>query len=136
MLRTNDIFKKASFKSREIAMINCQSKITPSLTNLKGKTMLHTGIDFHIALCTVNDSETGIARTKIKTDPQTILTYLHQWSEPHKVTVECTRWKIFSSFLVFLQIIGNLRCAKLAELTGSESRCKFRHASQCRIESH
>ena len=65
--------------------------------------MLYTGIDLHrrvIALCTVNENGTVIARTRIKTDPQSILTYFHQWSEPHKAVVECTTgWYWFCDLL-------------------------------------
>ena len=98
-----DIFKKVSFESREMIKINSHINSIASLTNPKENTMLYTGIDLHrrvIALCTVNDSGTVIARTKIKTDPQAILTYFHQWSEPHRAVVECTTgWYWFCDLL-------------------------------------
>ena len=65
--------------------------------------MLYTGIDLHrrvIALCTVNDSGTVLARNKIKTDPAAILNYFHQWSDPHRAVVECTTgWYWFCDLL-------------------------------------
>ncbi len=84
-------------------MISCQMKTIKQLTNPKEKAMLYTGIDLHrriIALCTVNDGGTVIARTKIKTDPQAILTYFHQWPEPHRAVVESTTgWYWFCDLL-------------------------------------
>ena len=55
--------------------------------------MLYTGIDLHrrlIVICTVNDNGTIVARTKIKTEPEAVMTYVRQWTEPHRAVVECT----------------------------------------------
>ncbi len=76
------ILKTVSFKSRGVAMISCQNKISPRLTNLKERPMLYTGIDLHrhvIALCTVNENGTVVARSRVKTDPAVILVYFRQW---------------------------------------------------------
>jgi transposase len=98
-----DIWKKVSFESREMLMISCQIKTIKQLTNPKEKAMLYTGIDLHrrvIALCTVNESGTVLARSRIKTDPEAILTYFHQWSEPHRAVVESTSgWYWFCDLL-------------------------------------
>ncbi len=74
-------------------MINFQNKISPHLTNLKEKPMLYTGIDLHrcvIALCTVNENGTVVARSRVKTDPAAILTYFRQWPDRHRAAVEST----------------------------------------------
>jgi transposase len=70
---------------------------------LKGGPMVYTGIDLHrriVAFCTVNDSGTVLARTKMKTEPERILTYFRQWSDPHRAVVECTTgWYWFCDLL-------------------------------------
>jgi transposase len=55
--------------------------------------MLYTGIDLHrriIVMCTVNESGAVIARSRIKTEPDALTTYFHQWTDPHQAVVECT----------------------------------------------
>ena len=39
---------------------------------------------------TVNDSEAIVARTKIKTEPDAVVAYFRQWTDPHRAVVECT----------------------------------------------
>ena len=56
--------------------------------------MFYTGIDLHrqtVVVCTVNDSGTVVARSKMKTEPDVIEAYFRQWAtESQRAVVECT----------------------------------------------
>jgi len=55
--------------------------------------MLYSGVDLHrrlIAICTVNETGTIIARSKMKTDPELVTAYFQQWPDQHRAVVECT----------------------------------------------
>ena len=56
--------------------------------------MLYSGIDLHrrsIVICTVDESGSIIERRNIKTRPELIVAYFHQWSDhEHRAVVECT----------------------------------------------
>jgi transposase len=65
--------------------------------------MLYSGVDLHrrvIVLCTVDENGTIIGRTKIKTQPDLVTAYFHQWSAEHRAVVECTTgWYWFCDLL-------------------------------------
>jgi transposase len=55
--------------------------------------MLYSGIDLHkrlIVICTMNTEGTVVARARMKTESDAVVTYFHQWTEPHQAVVECT----------------------------------------------
>jgi transposase len=41
-------------------------------------------------MCTVNAEGSVVGRTKIKTDPDAVMAYFRQWTEPQRSVVECT----------------------------------------------
>jgi transposase len=78
--------------------------------------MLYSGIDLHrrlIVMCTVNAEGTIVARAKIKTDPDTVVAYFRQWTEPQRAVVECTsNWYWLCDLLRSLDIAVVLAHAK------------------------
>lgn len=78
--------------------------------------MLYTGIDLHrqlIVLCTVNESGEIIARSKIKTESDAVITYFRQWTGPHRAAVECTSsWYWLSDLLYSIGVTVVLAHAK------------------------
>lgn len=101
--------------------------------------MLYTGIDLHrrvIALCTVNESGTVLARSRIKTDPEAILTYFHQWPEPYRAVVESTSgWYWFCDLLHTAGIdiiLAHAKYLKAKCKEQPENRClRIDHGSIC-----
>lgn len=64
-----------------------------SFHQLTGGPMLYSGIDLHrrsIVICTVNAQGTVVARAKLRTEPDNVVKYFRQWTEPHHAVVECT----------------------------------------------
>ena len=66
-------------------MMDCQtaSSVTHQLT---GGPMLYSGIDLHkrlIVICTVNSEGTVVARARMKTDSDAVVTYFRQWTDAH-----------------------------------------------------
>lgn len=78
--------------------------------------MLYSGIDLHkrlIVICTVNTEGTVIARARMKTESDAVVTYFRQWTEPHHAVVECTsNWYWLCDLLHSLGIIAVLAHAK------------------------
>ena len=78
--------------------------------------MLYSGIDLHkrlIVICTVNTEGTVIARARMKTESDTVMTYFRQWTEPHHAVVECTsNWYWLCDLLRSLGIVVVLAHAK------------------------
>ena len=70
--------------------------------------MLYSGIDLHrrsIVICTVDENGTVIERRTMKTQPELITSYFHQWSVEHHAVVECTTgWYWFCDLLRSLGI--------------------------------
>jgi transposase len=78
--------------------------------------MLYSGIDLHrrlIVICTVDSAGTVVARAKIKTEPDAVVTYFRQWTEPHHAVVECTsNWYWLCDLLRSLGMVVVLAHAK------------------------
>jgi len=78
--------------------------------------MLYSGVDLHrrlIVICTVDESGTVVAHTKMKTDPVLVSEYFHRWPDQHRAVVECTTgWYWFSDLLRSLGVDMVLAHAK------------------------
>jgi transposase len=78
--------------------------------------MLYSGIDLHkrlIVICTMNTEGTVVARARMKTESDAVVTYFRQWAEPHHAVVECTsNWYWLCDLLRSLGIVVVLAHAK------------------------
>ena len=78
--------------------------------------MLYSGIYLHrrlIVICTMNNEGTVVTRTRMKTEPDAVVTYFRQWTEPHHAVVECTsNWYWLCDQLRSLGIVVVLAHAK------------------------
>ncbi len=78
--------------------------------------MFFSGIDLHrrlVAICTVDENGTIVARTKMKTDSQLITDYFGQWPDQHRAVVECTTgWYWFCDLLRSIGVTVVLAHAK------------------------
>lgn len=96
-------------------MMDCQTASCLS-HQLTGGPMLYSGIDLHkrlIVICTVNSEGTVVARSRMKTESDAVVTYFRQWTEPQQAVVECTsNWYWLCDLLRSLGIVTVLAHAK------------------------
>jgi len=78
--------------------------------------MLYSGVDLHrrlVAICTLDESGTIVARAKMKTSSELITDYFQRWPTEHQAVVECTTgWYWFCDLLRSLGITVVLAHAK------------------------